>query len=390
MKKMKQETKKNIIRVCMLILAIVMFLGVIVVPFASNASAEEGDVVVTSFKTGKLAEAIEEAKDGVDLNNIKKIAVSGGVLNEADYGAICGYPNTEYIELAGCETEGGIIPENAMASRNQLTYISLPKNTVTIGARAFSGNRNLLKISMPAGVRNIGDYAFEGCEKVEEFTVPAELETLGTGAFSDCKALKSFALPEAIEEIPDNCFAKCSFTELHLGPQVRSIGNGAFSDCHSLTDIYFYGDEPFSASEGTFQNLKVTIHMYSDKEGFESLSSNFVTVAYDMSEESEYIPPRSENPAAVNAESGAGEVSADEEDEGDVSEAADGEDDKSGDSAEEKPADDKTENVPAAADGAAPAASGGGFNTASVIIIAVLCVVVGVLATLLAVGRKRR
>lgn len=388
MKKMRQETKKNIIRVCMLILAVVMFLGVIVVPFASNASAEEGDVVVTSFKTGKLAEAIEEAKDGVDLNNIKKIAVSGGVLNEADYGAICGYPNTEYIELAGCETEGGIIPENAMASRNQLTYISLPKNTVTIGARAFSGNRNLLKISMPAGVRNIGDYAFEGCEKVEEFTVPAELETLGTGAFSDCKALKSFALPEAIEEIPDNCFAKCSFTELHLGPQVRSIGSGAFSDCHSLTDIYFYGDEPFSASEGTFQNLKVTIHMYSDKEGFEGLNSNFVTVAYDMSEESEYIPPRSENP--VNADSPAKSDSpAANEDEGDeeVSEAVE---DKSGDSAGEKPAEDKAENVPASVDATAAAANGGGFNTASVIIIAVLCVVVGVLATLLAVGKKRR
>ncbi|MDE7293223.1 MAG: leucine-rich repeat domain-containing protein [Oscillospiraceae bacterium] len=391
MKKMRQETKKNILRVFMLILVVVMFLGIIIMPFAGSASAEEGDVVVTSFETGKLAEAIEEAKDGVDLNNIKKIAVSGGVLNEADYGAICGYPNTEYIELAGCETEGGIIPENAMVSRNQLMYISLPKNTVTIGARAFSGNRNLLKISMPAGVRNIGDYAFEGCEKVEEFTVPAELETLGTGAFSDCKALKSFALPEAIKEIPDNCFAKCSLTELHLGPQVRSIGNGAFSDCHSLTDIYFYGDEPFSASEGTFQNLKVTIHMYSDKEGFEGLENNFVTVAYDMSEESEYVPPRSENP--VNADSNAAanedEEAAEVNEEENVSEAADDKEETSGKAVdEEKPANDKEENVPASVN--ATAASGGGFNTASVIIIAVLCVVVGVLATLLAVGKKRR
>ncbi|MDE6592118.1 MAG: leucine-rich repeat domain-containing protein [Oscillospiraceae bacterium] len=381
MKKMRQETKKNILRVFMLILAVVMFLGIIVMPLAGSASAEEGDVVVTSFETGKLAEAIEEAKDGVDLNNIKKIAVSGGVLNESDYGAICGYPNTEYIELAGCETEGGIIPENAMVSRNQLTYISLPKNTVTIGERAFSGNRNLLKISMPATVRNIGDYAFEGCEKVEEFTVPAELETLGVGAFSDCKALKSFALPEAIKEIPDNCFAKCSLTELHLGPQVRSIGNGAFSDCHSLTDIYFYGDEPFSASEGTFQNLKVTIHMYSDKEGFEGLENNFVTVAYDMSEESEYIPPKSENPVAVNENDKADETRDSEED---ISE----EEETSGESVdEEKPADGKTENVPASVAGAA--ANEGGFNTASVIIIAVLCAAVGVLATLLAVNKKK-
>lgn len=391
MRKMKRETKKNILRVFMVILAAIMFLGIIVLPLAGSASAEEGDVVVTSFETGKLAAAIDKAKDGVDLNNVKKIAVSGGTLNAEDYGAICGYPNTEYIELAGCETEGGIIPDNAMVSRNQLTYISLPKNTVTIGSRAFSGNRSLLKVSMPRTVRSIGAYAFEGCEKVEEFTVPAELETLGTGAFSDCKALSSFALPEAIEEIPEYCFSKCSLTELHLGPQVRAVGNGAFSDCHSLTDIYFYGDEPFSASEGSFQNLKVTIHMYSDKEGFEGLESNFVKVAYDMSEDSEYIPPRSDNGAAGNNGSegddfGEAEASEEETEAEDVSDEdeAEGDTDEPEEASDDKAKSDKTESVPASA------GVSGGFNTASVIVISVLCAVVGVLATLLAVGKKNK
>ncbi|MCM1577687.1 MAG: leucine-rich repeat domain-containing protein [Ruminococcus sp.] len=388
MRKMKQETKKNILRVFILILAVLMILGIVMMAFAGAVSAEEGDVVVTEFETGKLSAAIEEAKDGADLNNVKNIAVSGGVLNEADYGAICGYPNVEYLELAGCETEGGVIPDNAMASRNQLTYISLPKNTVTIGSRAFSGNRNLLKVSMPSTVRHIGEYAFEGCEKVEEFVVPAELETLGAGAFSDCKALKSFALPEAITAIPDNCFAKCSLTELHLGPQVKSIGNGAFSDCHSLTDIYFYGDEPFSASEGCFQNLKVTVHLYGDKEGFEGLENNFVTVAYDMSEDSEYIPPKSENPVTVETETGSGDDDVTEEEEIEVTKKSDDKSDDEGDG-DKGEKEDKTETAaaqPAAA--SADSNSGGGFSTVSVIVIAVLCVVVGVLAALLAVKKK--
>ena len=220
MRKIKQDTKKNVIRVIMFIMAIVMILSFVILPLTMDVAAEEDNtaVTVTEFDTGALSAAIEKAKDGTDLNLIKKISVSGGTLNSADYGALCGYPNTEIIELAGCETEDGVIPENALQSRNQLQYISLPKNTVTIGARAFSGNRVLLKISIPSTLRNIGDYAFEGCEKVENFVIPAEVETIGTGAFSDCKALSGFAVPEAVTEIPDYCFSKCSFTELHLGP----------------------------------------------------------------------------------------------------------------------------------------------------------------------------
>lgn len=167
MRKIKQDTKKNVIRVIMFIMAIVMILSFVILPLTMDVAAEEDNtaVTVTEFDTGALSAAIEKAKDGTDLNLIKKISVSGGTLNSADYGALCGYPNTEIIELAGCETEDGVIPENALQSRNQLQYISLPKNTVTIGARAFSGNRVLLKISIPSTLRNIGDYALKAAKR---------------------------------------------------------------------------------------------------------------------------------------------------------------------------------------------------------------------------------
>lgn len=384
MRKMKQDTKKNIIRVIMFIMAIVMILSFVILPLAMDAAAEEvnTDVTVTSFDTGALSAAIDKAKDGTDLNLIKKISVSGGTLNAADYSALCGYPNTEIIELAGCDTEDGVIPENALQSRNQLQYISLPKNTVTIGARAFSGNRVLLKVSIPSTLRNIGDYAFEGCEKVESFVIPAEVETIGTGAFSDCKALADFAVPEAVTEIPDYCFSKCSFTELHLGPQVTHIGDGAFSDCHSLSDIYYYGKEAFTANESAFQNLKVTIHTYDGGEGFDALSGNFVTVAYDLSEDSVYIAPKSADVDPVYET----EAETETEQSADSSEASDinTEETSAEASADTEAETTVSEDVPAAAQPAQ------GFSTVSVIVIAVLCAALAVTVTLLVTGKKKK
>ncbi|MDY3792218.1 MAG: leucine-rich repeat domain-containing protein [Oscillospiraceae bacterium] len=387
MRKMNEQKKKNIMRIIMLIMAVVMLLSFVILPLSIDVSAEETgvSVIVTEFETGKLSEAIEKAKDGADLNTITKLAVSGGVMNSSDYSAVCGYPNVEYIELAGCETENGVIPENALPSRNQLTYISLPANTETIGARSFSGNRKLLKISIPSTLRIIGDYAFEGCENVEEFAVPAEVTSIGTGAFSDCKALKEFSLPEAITVIPDYCFNKCSFTEMHFGPQVEKIGEGAFSDCYSLTDVYYYGDKAPAVSDNSFQNVKVTIHTYEDGEGFDGLSNNFVSIGYDLSEDSEYIPPKSveTQPAETKTETSEAETEEITETEA-ASEAS-----KSENSAEETKLSENAAETGAATEAVPTAAPANSFSGLSVLIIAVLCAALAVTVTLLVVKKKK-
>ena len=384
MRKMSEQKKKNIMRVIMLIMAIVMLFSFVILPLTVNAYAEDTgvSVTVTEFETGKLSAAIEEAKDGADLNTITKLAVSGGVLNSSDYGAIIGYPNLEYIELAGCETENGVIPENALQSRNQLTYISLPANTETIGSRAFSGNRKLVKISVPATLRTIGNYAFEGCENVEEFAVPAEVTSIGTGAFSDCKALKSFALPEAITEVPDYCFSKCSLSEIHLGPQITKIGEGAFSDCYSLTDVYFYGDTAPAISDSSFQNVKVTFHTYESNEGFDGMNNNFVSVGYDLSDDSEYVPPRSAETQPVET---AEETAASAEEQETVSETEASVTEESAAEASETVSETSAEAV---TEEAVPAAATS-FSGISVLIIAVLCAALAVTVTLLAVNKKK-
>ncbi|MCI7766726.1 MAG: leucine-rich repeat protein [Oscillospiraceae bacterium] len=391
MRKMSEQKKKNIMRVVMLIMAVIMILSFVILPLSKDISAEEtgAAVTVTEFETGKLSDAIEKAKDGADLNTVTKIAVSGGTMNAADYQALCGYPNVEFLELAGCETENGVIPENALPSRNQLSYISLPSNTETIGQRAFSGNRKLLKISIPATLRVIGDYAFEGCEQVEEFAVPAEVTAIGTGAFSDCKALKSFALPAAITEIPDYCFSKCSLTEMHFGPQVEKIGNGAFSDCHGLTDIYYYGDTAPAANESSFQNVKVTLHTYEDGEGFDSLSNNFVSVSYDLSEDSVYIPPQpSETKPAETASETDNEPAAESEEAVPENENV-LETDVSAESVSETISDKPSETAAETQNEIPASAPASSFSGISVLIIAVLCAALAVTVTLLVVNKKK-
>lgn len=385
MRKMSEQKKKNIMRVIMLIMAIVMLFSFVILPLTVNAYAEDTgvSVTVTEFETGKLSAAIEDAKDGADLNTITKLAVSGGVLNSSDYGAIIGYPNLEYIELAGCDTENGVIPENALQSRNQLTYISLPANTETIGSRAFSGNRKLVKISIPATLRTIGDYAFEGCENVEEFAIPAEVTSIGTGAFSDCKALKSFALPEAITEVPDYCFSKCSLSEIHLGPQVTKIGEGAFSDCYSLTDVYFYGDTAPAISDNSFQNVKVTFHTYESNEEFDGMNNNFVSVGYDLSDDSEYVPPKS---AATQPALTAEETSQAAEEQETVSDTEASVTEESVSETSEAVTEASAEAVTEAAP---TAAQPGSFSGISVLIIAVLCAALAVTVTLLVVNKKK-
>lgn len=82
MRKIKQDTKKNVIRVIMFIMAIVMILSFVILPLTMDVAAEEDNtaVTVTEFDTGALSAAIEKAKDGTDLNLIKKISVSGELL----------------------------------------------------------------------------------------------------------------------------------------------------------------------------------------------------------------------------------------------------------------------------------------------------------------------
>lgn len=366
------------LRIFIVAIAVAMAVGIVIPIFSRNARAEGNieNLTIASFETGKLSEAMLEAADGTDYNFIKNIAVLSGTLNAVDYGALLQIPNLEIIELAGTETEGGVIPENAIPSRNQLTLISLPKNTKEIGAHAFEGNRKLTKILMPATVTKIGDYAFSACEALESFPISPNTEYIGEGAFQDCKAITEFVIPAGITEIYPNTFSKCGFEKISIGPDVKKIGGSVFADCNSLKDIYVYGETAPTLESDVFRNVSASIHCYPDsEESYKSWIQNNMTVAADLAGEYTLTV---ETPAENN------EVyteAAEEPSQEEVTTTA-------AEQADETSAENITENN-AAVNTSSSADSSGGLSVGVVIVIVVMAMIIAVLATILVMSKKK-
>lgn len=368
-KRTQTERHKSVgVRIFVLVLAIAMVASIIILPIAVRADETEGvSVTVAEFDTGKLSDAIAEASEGTDFNFITKIAVLKGTLSAEDYTALTNIPNLEYIELAGTETKDGIIPENALPSRNQLKYISLPKNTVEIGAKAFSGNRKLEKISMPAIVEKIGDYAFEACEALKEFPINERITYIGEGAFRDCKSITEFAIPSGIKEIYPYTFSKCGFEEIIIGPNVEKIGDGAFADCNNLKDIYSYSkDAPAISGQGVFQNVGAAIHVYEGcADSYKSWEGNNIKAAEDLTGEYQYAVEETQEDTQPEETAAVTEEVAETE--------------KNTEAAETEQVTSAAEETKAEETSAAPASAPAqqGVSVGTVIIIAVVCVVLG-------------
>lgn len=374
----KNKKRPLFARILVCALAVALLVGIVVMAIPARAAESTENLTVQSFETGKLADAISEAADGTDYNFIKNIAVLSGTLSETDYGALTAIPNLEIIELAGTETEGGIIPENALPSRNQLTVLTLPKNTSEIGKNAFSGNRKLVKVLMPATVTKIDDYAFASCEALEEIPVSAAVTYIGEGAFQDCKAITEFVIPAGISELYPNTFSKCGFESISIGPDVKRIGGSVFADCNNLKNIYAYGKEAPALDSDVFRNVSAAVHCYEDsEESYGSWKQNNITITADLTGEySLKAEVSEENNAAYDDTSPASDTP--EAETGTASAA---------DTAEQTET--TAEAVPAAQTSQqAQAVQQGGLSIGVVIVIVIMAAVIAVLATVLVMTKK--
>lgn len=363
-----QKKKSLGLRIFIAVLAAALILGIIIMPLAARAEGNDENLTVPSFETGKLSEAILEAADGTDYNFIKNIAVMSGKLSSGDYAALLQIPNLEIIELAGTETEDGVIPENALPSRNQLTLISLPKNTEKIGAGAFANNRKLTKILMPASVKYVGDEAFSGCEALESFPVSAKIEYIGAAAFRDCKSITEFAVPAGITEIYADTFSKCGFESFSIGPDVTKIGSGVFADCNNLKDIYAYGESAPALDGDVFRNVSASVHVFDGSEdSYKSWAVNNMKVVPDLT--GEYLP------AADTPDGAETYTEAETQTQAEIEAVTQSE---------------SAAETTAAAVEASAQNNGGGVSVGAVIVIAVMAAVIAVLATLLVVSKKNK
>lgn len=365
-----RKNKPIAIRILIVVMAVALLAGIVIIPIRTTAEESGENITVASFETGKLADAISEAADGTDYNFIKNVAVISGTLNAEDYNALTAIPNLEILELAGTETKDGIIPENALPSRNQLTLITLPKNTVEIGKNAFSGNRKLIKVTMPSTVRKIDDYAFAACEALENVPISDSVEYIGEGAFQDCKAITEFVIPGGITEIYPNTFSKCGFESISIGPNVTKIGASVFADCNALKNIYAYGEEAPVLDSDVFRNVSAEIHCYADSEkSYQSWAQQNMTISADLTGEyTLYAAPAEGN------------------DEQYTEPIITVTDDPEEEASETETSAANTEAVPVQAE---QTSQSGGISVGIVIVIVVMAMIIAVLATILVMNSKK-
>ena len=126
-----------------------------------------------------------------------------------------------------------------------ITSITIPSGTTTIGEGAFQGCSVLTSITIPSGTTTIGNSAFQGCSVLTSVTIPNSVTEIGQSAFRTCANLTSVTIPDSVTSIGMNAFFDCiNITSVTIGNGVISIGSRAFYNCTDLTSVTVQATTP--------------------------------------------------------------------------------------------------------------------------------------------------
>ena len=127
-------------------------------------------------------------------------------------------------------------------SNPKVTSVVIGAGITEIGAGAFDSCINLTSVTFAntTGAMIIGDNAFSGCTQVSEITLPAQTTSIGAKAFYLTK-LATFVVPETVTSIGDQAFAYTNLSTIHIPAAVTYIGQGAFMNAVSLASVTFAG-----------------------------------------------------------------------------------------------------------------------------------------------------
>lgn len=126
------------------------------------------------------------------------------------------------------------------SSDSTLKYITLHRNTTTIGSYTLYGCKTLTGISHSDGVVALGDYAMAGCVELVKYRFSPLTQSVGTFAFAYDTKLESVTNLEntQVSQISEAMFCECSsLYEILLPNTITSIGNEAFEACEKLTSV---------------------------------------------------------------------------------------------------------------------------------------------------------
>lgn len=153
------------------------------------------------------------------------------------------------------------IPSGMFRGQN-ISEVTLPDSTVSIGSLAFNSCPNLRSIIIPKTVTNIGDYAFMGCVSLDNVIIPNSVTAIGREAFENCSGMKSINVSENIISIESSTFKGCSsLTSIVIPEGVTSIGYGAFQNCSSLKSFTCLASNPPSLGNNALNDMPATIYV---------------------------------------------------------------------------------------------------------------------------------
>ena len=101
------------------------------------------------------------------------------------------------------------IPDNLCNGLKRIRSVTIPKNTIYIGTKAFYQCDSLQNIVIPDNVEEMGQSAFENCVQLESVSIGNGLTIVPENAFKNCTALKSLTLGNGVKTLKANAFYGC-------------------------------------------------------------------------------------------------------------------------------------------------------------------------------------
>lgn len=144
-------------------------------------------------------------------------------------------------------------------SDSTLKYITLHRNTTTIGSYALCGCKTLTGISHSDGVVAIDDYAMAGCVELVKYRFAPFTQSVGTFAFAGNTKLESVTNFEntSVTKISQSMFSGCSsLFEISIPSSITSIEINAFLDCSKIANIDLSKTNTASIGVNAFKNCK--------------------------------------------------------------------------------------------------------------------------------------
>lgn len=168
-----------------------------------------------------------------------------------------------------------VIEEGAFADSQSLYSLTLSKDIVQIGIKAFSNCPLLKNITLPKTLTDIADNAFYNCSSLEEIILPETVETIGISAFQGCSSLYSISIPSKVSTVGNNVFVNCKNLKKvifmdgiiadenndYVETVNKTLGSNLFTNCTSL-EMVLIPDTVTTIDDYAFEGMSSTAYIY--------------------------------------------------------------------------------------------------------------------------------